>query len=61
MVVAGLLERIRVFRETPPPRVPVVRIVSDEGPELRDEDLEHVVGGLERAFIPGAGEVGTEF
>lgn len=61
MVGAGLLGRIRVFREAPPPAVPALRIVAAEGPELRDDDLEQVVGGLERAFIPGAGEAGTGF
>jgi hypothetical protein len=60
VVGAGLLGRIRVFREAPPPPVvPAVRIVAAEGPELLDDDLEQVVGGLERVFIPGAGEAGT--
>ena len=61
VVVATLLGRIRVFRDAAPPRVQAIRIASAEGPELRDDDLEQVVGGLERVFIPGAGEAGTGF
>lgn len=55
VVGAGLLERIRLFRHAPAPPVPVFRVVA-EGPELAEGDLEQVVGGLERTFIPGAGE-----
>jgi hypothetical protein len=61
VVGAALLGRIRVFRDAPPPPVPAIRIAAVEGPELRDDDLEQVVGGLERVFIPGAGEAGTGF
>jgi hypothetical protein len=62
VVGAALLGRIRVFRDAPPPAVPALRVVSDaEGPELHDDDLEQVVGGLERAFIPGAGEAGAGY
>jgi hypothetical protein len=61
VVGATLLGRIRIFREAAPPRLPAIRIALAEGPELRDDDLEQVVGGLERAFIPGAGEAGTGF
>jgi hypothetical protein len=57
MVAAGLLGRIRLYRADPPvaPRsVPALALA--EGPELEDGDLEQVVGGLERIYIPGAAE-----
>ncbi len=53
LVAPGLLGRIRLFRDEPPPPIPVFRVVA-EGAELAESDLEQVVGGLERAFIPGA-------
>jgi hypothetical protein len=52
----SLLERIRVFRPDPAPaprRIAVVALV--DAPELEDADLEHVVGGLERVYVPGSG------
>lgn len=49
----SLLGRIRLF---PPaaagaPSPPAVVAVAT-GPELADDDLEGVVGGLERVFVP---------
>lgn len=51
-----LLERIRIFRPDPAPvprRIAVVALV--DAPELEDADLEHVVGGLERVYVPAPG------
>lgn len=50
-----LLERIRIFRpdHAPAPRIAVVAPV--DAPELTDADLEQVVGGLERVYVPGPG------
>lgn len=48
----SLLGRIRLFppdEAPPPPAVPVAA-----GPELGDDDLEQVVGGLERIYISPA-------
>ena len=48
-----LLERIRPVRPDPAPAprpVPMVALVA--GPELDDGDLEQVVGGLERVYVP---------
>ena len=28
---------------------------ADRAPELEDDDLEQVVGGLERIYVPGPG------
>lgn len=45
-----LLERIPL-RPTPAP-APYAAIDFAEGPELEDADLEQVVGGLERVYVP---------
>ncbi|HEX6370036.1 MAG TPA: hypothetical protein VF006_14035 [Longimicrobium sp.] len=52
----SLLERIRVPRPdsaAPAPR-PIPMVALADAPELDDADLEHVVGGLERVYVPGA-------
>lgn len=52
----SLLERIRIFRPDPTPaprRIPVVALV--DAPELENADLEQVVGGLERVYVPAPG------
>lgn len=53
----SVLARIRVFRPEPDPAPPAA--VAAEGPELGDDDLEQVVGGLERVFIPGVVTAGS--
>jgi hypothetical protein len=50
----GVLGRIRLF---PPgtvaaPRPPALVVVVAAGSELGDDDLEAVVGGLERVYVP---------
>lgn len=45
----ALLERIGVFTSAPVPAAAAVAA----GPELGDDDLEQVVGGLERIYVPG--------
>lgn len=50
------LERIRLPRVQPAPAAPVaaaVPVPAITGPELADDDLEQVVGGLERVYLPG--------
>jgi hypothetical protein len=49
----SLLDRIRLFPpETPAaPRPPVLAVVAARS-ELGDDDLEAVVGGLERVYVP---------
>lgn len=52
----SLLGRIRVFRAEAAPAAPAavaVPVLALAGPELGDDDLEQVVGGLERVFVPG--------
>lgn len=41
----------RVHPQTTPASVPAPAALY--GPELDDDDLEQVVGGLERVYIPG--------
>ncbi len=51
----SLLARIRLHRPeaaAAPAAVPVATVAT-ASPELGDDDLEQVVGGLERVFIPG--------
>ncbi|HEX6041378.1 hypothetical protein [Longimicrobium sp.] len=51
-----LLERIRLPRArpaAPAPAVAAVPVPALVGPELTDDDLEQVVGGLERVYVPG--------
>lgn len=44
-------ERIRLARPDPAPAPrPVVALAA--GPELADDDLEQVVGGLDRVYVP---------
>lgn len=50
----SLLERIRVVRPDPAPAprpVPMVALAAAD-PELDDGDLEQVVGGLDRVYVP---------
>lgn len=53
----SLLGRIRLFPPAPAdaPRPPAVSVaaapVAVAGPELGDDDLEKVVGGLERIYV----------
>ena len=50
----SLLGRIRIFPPHPAAARPTAPVpVATGGPELGDDDLEQVVGGLERVFIPG--------
>jgi hypothetical protein len=52
----SLLERIRVLRPEPVPAPRRAAMVAlADAPELEDADLEHVVGGLERVYVPGPG------
>lgn len=52
----SLLERIRIFRPDPAPAAPLLAVAApSDAPELEDADLEHVVGGLERVYVPGPG------
>ncbi|MBW3570475.1 MAG: hypothetical protein KY467_05170 [Gemmatimonadetes bacterium] len=49
-----LLERIRLFRPASAPAPAAVQVMAPaDAPELEDADLEHVVGGLERVYVPG--------
>lgn len=55
-MTAGLRDRIRLPRIAPAPAAPpiaVVPVLAIVGPELAEDDLEQVVGGLERAYAPG--------
>jgi hypothetical protein len=49
----SLLGRIRLFPPAPAaaPHPPVPAVVA-AGSELGDDDLEAVVGGLERVYVP---------
>lgn len=53
----GFLGRIRSPRAEPPaspaPVAASVLPAAFAGPELADDDLEQVVGGLERIYVPG--------
>jgi hypothetical protein len=52
-----MLERIRLFRAEPAsaaPAVAAVPVLALVGTELADDELEQVVGGLERVYVPGA-------
>lgn len=53
----GFLGRIRLPRaETTPSPAPVAASAPSTafaGPELGEDDLEQVVGGLERIYVPG--------
>ena len=51
----SLLGRIRLARPaSPAPAGPsLASIPAVAGPELGEDDLEQVVGGLERVYIPG--------
>ena len=53
----GLFGRIRLMGAQPPaPPAPVAASVMSAalaGPELAEDDLEQVVGGLERVYVPG--------
>lgn len=52
----SLLARIRPSRAEPAAAAPAaaaVPVPAVVGPELADDDLEQVVGGLERVFLPG--------
>lgn len=48
------LDRIRLFPPRPAeaPRPPTLAAVAGAGSELGDDDLEAVVGGLERVYVP---------
>lgn len=49
----SLLERIRLVRPEPAPaprRIAMAALAAE--PELDDADLEQVVGGLERVYVP---------
>lgn len=50
-----MLERIRIFRPAPAPAPRTLAMALADAPELEDADLEHVVGGLERVYVPGPG------
>jgi hypothetical protein len=54
----SVLARIRVFRPDPDPAPPAAIVAA--GPELDEDDLEQVVGGLERIYVPGR-VVATDF
>jgi hypothetical protein len=47
----ALLQRIGIRAPAPIP-APAAMVVV-EGPELGDDELEQVVGGLERVYVPG--------
>ena len=51
----SLLGRIRLARPASPAPSPaaVAPVPSFGGPELGEDDLEQVVGGLERVYVPG--------
>ena len=47
------MERIRVVRpDFIPATRPVPMVALADGPELDDGDLEQVVGGLDRVYVP---------
>lgn len=48
----GLVERIRLQSTAPAPAA-VAAVPASAGPELEMDELEQVVGGLERAYLPG--------
>lgn len=47
----GFLGRTAPRAEPPASSAPVSAALA--GPELADDDLEQVVGGLERIYVPG--------
>ncbi len=51
----SLLGRIRLARPASPAPSPaaVAPVPAFGGPELGEDDLEQVVGGLERVYVPG--------
>lgn len=51
----SLLARIRIFRPeaAAAPVADSAVAVLPAGPELGDDDLEQVVGGLARVYVPG--------
>jgi hypothetical protein len=53
----GLLARIRLTgARGPAPSAPAAAtapVAALAGPELAEDDLEQVVGGLERVYVPG--------
>jgi hypothetical protein len=53
----GFLGRIRMPRAepaaAPAPVAASVMAAAHAGPELAEDDLEQVVGGLERVYVPG--------
>jgi hypothetical protein len=55
----SLLGRIRLFppNEDPAPPQPAVPVAA-AGPELGEDDLEQVVGGLARVYLPGLAVAG---
>ena len=54
----SLLARIRLPRPAAPAPAPVVSVPVFAGPELEDDVLEQVVGGLERIYVPGVVSAG---
>lgn len=46
----GTAEHIRLPRPVP---APAFVVPASAGPELEMDELEQVVGGLERAYLPG--------
>jgi hypothetical protein len=57
----GLLGRIRMTGAQPPAPAPAAAPVVSAvlaGPELGEDDLEQVVGGLERVYVPGLAAAG---
>lgn len=56
----SLLARIRLPRPAAPAPAPasLVSVPVFAGPELEDDVLEQVVGGLERIYVPGVVSAG---
>jgi hypothetical protein len=50
----SILGRIRQARPAPPAPLPAAAapVPAFGGPELGEDDLEQVVGGLERVYVP---------
>jgi hypothetical protein len=51
----SLLGRIRLARSASPAPAALapISVPALAGPELGEDDLEQVVGGLERVYVPG--------